>query len=148
MAAATIPSSASKAASAYPLVRVRGSSGIDNSAPDEAVPGVRRKTRTGRPLASRSTMNPEELSRESVLVTLNASAVGTAAGSNSFRGWAVSDPLTDLANCATSAGDKDRLTTTQPRGEADGACPLTGRAMIHRASAKVASWDGRLAASD
>src|ERR1700679_1467094 len=146
MTMATIASSASKAANTNPSAR--GSSDPENSAADEAAPGVRRKTRTGRPLASRSAMNPAALSWEGVLVTWNASAVGTAEVSNSFRGWAVSDPLTDLANCATSAGDKDRLTTTQPKGGADGARALTGRAMIHRSSAKVATWDGRLAAAD
>src|SRR6202047_5540580 len=109
------------------------------------MPGVRRNTRTGRPLSSRSAMIPEELSRDRLVVTLNAAAVGTAEGSNSCSACGINDPLTELANCATNAGDNDRLTTTQPGAE-PGACTLTDRATIHRSSVKVATWDGGVAA--
>src|ERR1700722_19821273 len=115
-------SSTSNAANAYAPAPLPADSLLENSAPD-----VRRNTRTGRPPASRSAMNPDELSPDRVVVTLKYPADGTAEVSNSCSGCGVKHPLPAFPNCATSAADNDRRTTTQPGAEADAARPVMDR---------------------
>src|SRR5450631_1124582 len=141
-------SSTNNAANTYPLALLPAVSGFEKAAPEALGTGVRRNSRTGRPLASRRAIKPEESSRDRPVVTLNESADCTADESKSFKGCAVNDPLTEFASCATIAVESDRLKTTQPRNAFEGACPVTGRAMIHRSPVKVAMGDARFAPSD